>query len=86
MNTLTGEATLSFSVLSPLSVGSALERICSSRSKFYPLTLLHSELPKCYRVLAILSAIGLRADPISEGLHQPRKQCGSDKSCLPLKS
>ena len=30
--------------------------------KFFPLTLLHSERPKLYGVLAILNAIGLRED------------------------
>ena len=40
------------------------ERNCSCRSRFFPLILLHSEQPKLHRVLAVLSAIGLREDPI----------------------
>ena len=31
-------------------------------SKFFPLTLLHSERPKLHRVLAVLSAIGLKVE------------------------
>ena len=38
------------------------ERICTISSKYFPLTLLHSEQPKLYRVLAVLSAIGLKVD------------------------
>ena len=39
---------------------------CSPRSQFFPLTLLHSEWPKLHRVLAVLSAVGLRVKPISK--------------------
>ena len=39
---------------------------CSPRSKFFPLTLSHSERPKLHRVLAVLSAVGLRVEPISK--------------------
>ena len=38
-----------------------MERLCSS------LTLLHSERPKLYTILAFLSAIGLREDLILSG-------------------
>ena len=37
-------------------------------------TLLHSEGPKLYGVLALLSTIGLRVDSILEGLCCPGKQ------------
>ena len=55
---------------------------CSHRSKFYPLTLLHSKLPKLHRVLAVLRAIGLREDPILEKFVHQGKQTGNYKSCL----
>ena len=38
------------------------------------LTLLHSERPKLYRVLAILSAIGSRFDSVLRFIVQERKQ------------
>ena len=44
-----------------------MERNCSTESQFFPLTLLHSERSKFHRVLAFLSAIGLRVDNILEG-------------------
>ena len=50
---------------------------------FFSLTLLHSEQPKLYGVLAILSAIGLKVDP-SERFHHPRNHKGSHKLCQPL--
>ena len=43
-----------------------LEKICSSRSKFFPLTLLHSERPKLYTILAFWSAVGLKVDLVSK--------------------
>ena len=39
-----------------------MQRIFSSSNKFFSLTLLHSERPKLYTILAFLSAIGLRVD------------------------
>ena len=60
------------------------DRIFSSRSTFFPLTLLHSEQPKLYGVLAVLSAIGLRLGPSFEGLYHPGKQTRSHKSCFPV--
>ena len=48
----------------PFEMGSALKGIILSlREQFFLSTLLHSEWPKLQRVLAILSAIELRADP-----------------------
>ena len=38
------------------------------------LTLLHSERAKLHRVLAVLSAIGLRADPRFEGKQMEKKK------------
>ena len=47
--------------LSLLSWGKLLrERVCSLTKFLYPLTLLHSEGPKLYRVLVFQSALGLR--------------------------
>ena len=48
-----------------------------ARSKVFSLTLLHS-------VLAILSAIGLKVEPISVGIYCPGKQTGSHKIVSPL--
>ena len=47
--------------------------------KFFPLTLLHSEWPKLYGVLAILRAIGLSVDSIFVCIHCPRA-CSNRKS------
>ena len=46
----------------PLKIGSTFQR-----KEIAPLTLLHSEWPKLHRVLAILSAKGLRANPVKKG-------------------
>ena len=78
LGTLSWEATLVFSSLSPFSTGSTL------RSKFFPLTLMLSEMPKLYTILAFLSAIGLNIHPTLEGFHTPGKQIGRHKSCFPL--
>ena len=43
------------------------ETMCPSESNSFSLTLLHSEQPKLYGVLAILSAIGFRVDPFWKG-------------------
>ena len=93
-STFSEKATLPFLFLLPFSMGVNLqERVCSSRSKFFslredsqgsnlfPLTLLHSERPKLYRVLAILSAIGLRVDPLE--MSSSFKEAGSKESCSP---
>ena len=75
MGTVSGEETLSFSFSLPFKWGQLL-------------TLLHSERPKLYTILAFLSAIGLigricsyrndffllRVVPILEGFHYPGKQ------------
>ena len=53
------------------------------RSNYFLLTLLHSERPKLHRVLAILSAKGLRVDHILEVLHFPGKPT-SHQNCSPL--
>ena len=37
------------------------------REQILPLTLLHSEQPKLYGILAVLSAIGLPDDPVVKG-------------------
>ena len=37
-------------------------------SKLFPLFLMHSERPKLYGVLAVLSAIGFKVDPILDRL------------------
>ena len=37
------------------------------KEQIFPLTLLHSERPKLYTILAFLSAIGLKIDPNWEG-------------------
>ena len=60
-----GEATLSFSVLAPCSVRSAFkgkEFAPVGTDQFFPFTLLHLD-----GVLAVLSAIGLKVDPVLEG-------------------
>ena len=56
------------------------------KSKFFHLTLLHSERPKLHTILAALSALGLnlRLDPTLEGLYSPEKQTGSHVNCSPL--
>ena len=52
------------STSSPLWVDSILKRVCLSTTRFSPLTLLHSGRPKLYTILAILSSIGLRVNPV----------------------
>ena len=58
--------------------------ICSPRSKFFHLTLLHSERPKLYTILAFLSAIGLRVDPILKGLRCFTKASRKSQKLFPL--
>ena len=66
-DTLSGEAT-------PLKGKNLL--LCGN---FFPLTLLHSDRPKLHRVLAVLSATGLRVNPIFDGIHSLVKQTVSHK-------
>ena len=63
-------------IFSSLLIGGQLlkERTYSHRSKFFPLTLLHSEWPKLYGVLVILSATGFRVDPILCSMEKKEKQ------------
>ena len=46
------------------------------------LTLLHSERPKLYTILAFLSAIGLNKDSIMKGFLHPGTEIRSYKSCF----
>ena len=82
MATLSGEATLPFSCFLPFSVGVSfsLSSSCHSDMTEICLTLLHSEKPKLYGVLAFLSAIGLK------GCNVPRHQSSAlkGKNLLPL--
>ena len=57
MGTLLRETTIPFSFLPPW-VNSE-EQIFSPKCMLFPLTLLHSERPKLYTILAFLSAVGL---------------------------
>ena len=68
MGTLSGEEILFLTLCSLL-----------NRSRFFPLIPLLSERPKLKRVLAVLSAKGLRVDPILERLFHPRKQTETGK-------
>ena len=82
---LSGEATRSFSLLPTFSVEiNYLKEFFLCEQFFFTLTLLHSKGPKCNGALDLLSAIGLRVDPIFEGLFYAGKQTGSHKgySCL----
>ena len=56
MGTISAEAILPFSLILPFATVSTLKGI---RGKFFPLTFLHSDQPKLYRVLAILKAKGI---------------------------
>ena len=69
INILSGTSTLLFSFLPPFSTQSAPKKkeFAPLKSEFHPLTLLHSERPKLYTILAFLSAIGLREDPFWKG-------------------
>ena len=51
------------------------EKNCSQRSEFSPLTLLHSERPKLYAILAFLSAIGLRVNPYGKKKQEHHMRC-----------
>ena len=66
MEILAGEITLPLSVLSPfhrwvgsVHKGSNKGNNLLIRAHFFPLTLLHSERPKLYAILAFQGAIGL---------------------------
>ena len=74
-----------FLLLPPFSIGIKhyKERICSSRRKLFPLTLLHSEGPKFYAILAILSVIGLRVYQLL-GFCHPGQQTDCQRNCFSL--
>ena len=74
-------------ILTPLLNGGSgfKEKKCSSRTKFFPLTLLYSEKPKLYAILASLSGVGLRVYLSLEGFCYLGKQRGSHNICLPFK-
>ena len=54
-----------------------------SREQFLSLTLLHSERPKLYKILAFLSATGLREAASRDRNHLSGKQILLCSSCLP---
>ena len=62
MDTLSGETTLQYSIfLFPCGSKALWEELLHQKqSRLLFLTLLHSETPKLYTILAFLSAIGLK--------------------------
>ena len=84
---ISGEATLSFCFLLPSQWETTLKGknllLKEYKSKFFSLTLLHSEQPKLHRVLAVLSAIGLKVDPFSKGFVEQGSKLGVTK-IIPL--
>ena len=61
-----------------MGVGSLRERTAVS-SKFFPLTLLHSERPKLHRVLGHSECKRVKSRPFLEDFCWPLKQTGSQK-------
>ena len=57
----------------------------SPLGEFFTSTLLHSEMPKLYIILAFLSAIGLKVDTFLVQFYLPWSQTGNHISCFPLK-
>ena len=77
---LSGKATQPFSLLPTFSVEiNYLKEFFLCEQIFFTLTLLHSKGPKRNGVLDLLSAIGLRVDPIFEGLFLCREANGKSQ-------